>query len=64
MHSFVKYDVVVKTRCMTAAIPVLFITLVDENTVVSNSISCLDLTVVVVAEAEYSMPGVSCGVMQ
>ena len=63
MHSFVKHDVVVKTGCTTAATPILSVTLADENTVVSDSISCLDLTVVVGAEAEYSMPGVPCRVL-
>ena len=51
-YSFVKHDIVVKTRCTTAATPVLSVTLADENTVVSDSISCLDLMVVVGAEAE------------
>ena len=63
MHSFVKHDIVVKTGCTTVAAPVLSVTLADENTVVSDSISCLDLMVVVGAEAEYSMPGVPCRVL-
>ena len=63
MHSFVKHDAVVKTRCTTIVTPVLSVTLADENTVVSDSISCLDLTVVVGAEAKYSMPGVPCRVL-
>ena len=63
MHSFVKHDVVVKTECTTAAAPVLSVTLADENTVVTDSISCLDLTVFVGAGAEYSMPGVPCRVL-
>ena len=62
-HSFVKHNIVVKTECMTVATPVLSITLADENTVISDSISCLDLTVVLGAEAEYSMPGVPCHVL-
>ena len=57
MHSFVKHGVVVKTGYTTAAVPILSATLADENTVVSDSISCLDLTVVVGAGTEYSMPG-------
>ena len=63
MHSFIKHNVVVKTRCMTAAAPILSVTLADENTVVSDSISCLDMMVVVGAEAEYSMPEVPCHVL-
>ena len=63
MHSFVKHDIVVKTGCMTVAAPILSVTLADENTVVSDSVSCLDLMVVVGAEAEYSMPGVPCRVL-
>ena len=63
MHSFVKHDVVVKTGCTTIAAPVLSVTLADENTVVSDSISCLDLTVVVGTETEHSMPGVPCRVL-
>ena len=63
MHSFVKHDVVVKTECTTAAEPVLSVTLADENTVVTDSISCLDLMIVVGTEAEYSMPGVTCRVL-
>ena len=58
MHSFIKHNIVVKTGCTTAAALVLSVTLADESTVVSDSISCLDLMVVVGAEAEYSMPGV------
>ena len=56
-HSFVKYDIVVKTGCTTVAAPVLSVTLADENTVVSDSLACLDLTVVVGASTEYSMLG-------
>ena len=63
MHSFVKRNIVVKTRCTTIAAPVFSVTLADENTVVSDSVSCLDLTVVVGAEAEYSMPRVPCRVL-
>ena len=60
MHGFVKHDVVIKTRCTTAATPLLFITLADKNTVVSDYLPCLDLTVIVGAEAEYSMPRLPC----
>ena len=63
MDSLVKHDIVVKTGCTTVAAPMLSVTLADENTVVSDSISCLDLTVVIGAEAEYSMPGVPCRVL-
>ena len=63
MHSFVKHDVVVKTGCTTVAAPILSVTLADKNTVVSDSISCLDLTVVVGHGTEYSMPGVPCHVL-
>ena len=42
-HSFVKHNVVVKTICTTAAAPVLSVTLADKNTVVSDSLACLDL---------------------
>ena len=63
MHSFVKHDVLVTTGCTTAAAPVLAVTLADENTLVSDFISCLDLMVVVGDEAEYSMPGVPCRVL-
>ena len=63
MHSFVKHDVVIKTGCTTVAAPILSITLAHENTVVSDSISCLDLMVVVGAEAQCSMPGVPCRVL-
>ena len=63
MHSFVKHDIVVKTGCTTVAAPVLSVTLADENTVVSDSISCLDLMVVVGARTEYSMPRVPCRVL-
>ena len=47
----------------TKAAPVLSVTLADENTVVSDSTSCLDLMVAVGAKAEYSMPGVPCHVL-
>ena len=57
-HSFVKHDIVVKTGCTTVATPVLSVTLEDENIVISDSTSYLDLMVAVGAEAEYSMPGV------
>ena len=60
MHSFVKHDVAVKTGFMAAAAAVLSITLADENSVVSDSIFCLDLMVVVGAETEYFTPGVPC----
>ena len=63
MHSFVKHDIVVKTRCTTVAAPILSVTLADENAVVSDSISCLDLMVIVGTEAKYSMPGVPCHVL-
>ena len=65
MHSFVKRDVVVKTGCTTAAAaaPVLSVTLADENTVVSDSLACLDLMAVVGTGTEYSMPGVPCCVL-
>ena len=63
MHSFVKHDIVVKTGCTTVAAPVLSVTLADENTVVSDSLACLDLTAVVDAGTEYSMPGVPCRVL-
>ena len=63
MHSFVKHDVAVKTGCTTAAAPVQSVTLADENTVVSDSIFCLYLTVVVGARTEYSMPRVPCRVL-
>ena len=63
MHSFVKHGVVVKTGCTTIAAPLLSVTLADENTVVSDSVSCLDLMVVVGAGTEYSMPGVPCRVL-
>ena len=63
MHSFVKHNVVVKTGCTTAAAPVLSVTLADESTVVSDSISCLDLMAAVGTEVEYSMPGVPCRVL-
>ena len=62
-HSFVKHDVVVKTRCTIAATPILSVTLADKNIVVSDSVSCLDLMVVVGAEAEYSMLGAPCRVL-
>ena len=52
MHVFVKHYVVVKTGCTIAATPVLAVTLADKNTVVSDSISCLDLMVFVGAEAQ------------
>ena len=61
-HSFVKNDIVVKTGCTTAAAPVLSITLADENTVISDSLAHLDLTVVGAGTA-YSMPGVPCRVL-
>ena len=32
-HSFAKLEIVARIRCMTAAAPGLFITLVDENNV-------------------------------
>ena len=41
-----KHNIVVKTGCTNAATPVLSVALADENTVVSDSISCLDLMVV------------------
>ena len=63
MHSFVKHDNIGKTRYMTIATPVLSVTLADKNTVVSDSISCLDLTVAVGAEAVYNMPRVPCHVL-
>ena len=63
MHSFVKHNVVVKTGCTTAAAPVLSVTLANKHTIVSDSISCLELMIVVGAEAEYSMPGVPCHVL-
>ena len=63
MHSFVKHNIVVKTGCTTVAMPILSVTLADENTVVSDSISCLDLTVVVGAKTEYFMPRVPCRVL-
>ena len=63
MHSFVKHDVVVKTGCMTAAAPVLSVTLVDENTFVSDSLAHLDLMAVVGAGTTYFMPGVPCCVL-
>ena len=63
MHSFIKHDVVVKTGCTTAATPILSVTLADKNIVVIDSISCLDLMVIVGAEAENSMPGVPCCVL-
>ena len=63
MHSFIKNDVVVKTGCATVAAPVQSVTLADKNTVVSDSISCLDLMAAVGAKAEYSMPGVPCHVL-
>ena len=62
-HSFVKNDVVVKTGCTTAATPVLSVMLVDENTVISDSLAHLDLTAVVSAGTAYSMPEVSCRVL-
>ena len=62
-HSFVKHDVVVKTGCTTATAPVLPVTLANENTVVSDYLACLDLTAVVGAGTEYSMPGVPCRVL-
>ena len=46
-HSFFKHDVVVKTGCTTAATPILSVMLADENTVVSDSLACLDLMAVV-----------------
>ena len=54
---------VVKTRCTTAAAPALPVTLANKHTVVSDSISCLELMVVVGAEVEYSMPGVPCRIL-
>ena len=62
-HSFVKHNVVVKTRCMIAAALVLSVTLADENTVISDSLAHLDLTAVVGAGTAYSMPGVPCRVL-
>ena len=62
-HSFVKHDILVKTGCTTVAAPILSVTLADENSVVSDSFSCLDLTVVVGAETEYSVPRVPCCVL-
>ena len=56
-------NIVIKTGCTTAATPVLSVTLADENTVVCDSISCLDLMVAVGAKAEYSMPGLPCRVL-
>ena len=63
MHSFVKHDVIVKTRFTTATAPVLSVTLADENTVLSTYLACLDLMAVVGAGIEYSMPGVLCRVL-
>ena len=63
MHSFVKHDIVVKTGCTTVATPVLSVTLAAENTVVSDSLACLDLTAVVGASTAYSMPEVPCRVL-
>ena len=63
MHSFVKQDIVIKTVCTTAPMPVLSVTLADENTVVSDSLACLDLMAIVGAGMEYSMPGVPCRVL-
>ena len=63
MHSFIKHDIVIKTGCMTVATPVLSVTSADENTVVSDSVFCLNLMVVVGTGAEYSMPGVPCRVL-
>ena len=57
-HSFVKHDIVVKTGCTTAIVPVLLVMLADENTVVSDSLAHLDLTALVGAGTAYSMPGV------
>ena len=62
-HSFVKHNVVMQTECTTAAAPVLSVTLEDENTVLRDSISCLDLTVAMSAKAEYSMSGIPCCVL-
>ena len=62
-HSFVKHDVVVKTGFMTAAAPVLSVTLANENTVVSDSLAHLDLMAVVGAGTAHSMPGVPCHVL-
>ena len=63
VHSFVKHDIVVKTGCTTVATPILSVTLADENTVISDSISCLDLMVVVGAGTKYSMLRVPCHVL-
>ena len=62
MHNLIKHDIVVKIGCTTAAAPVLVVSLAEKNTVVSDSLSCLDLMVVLGAEAQYSMPGVPCHV--
>ena len=62
-HSFVKHDIVVKTGCTTVAAPILSVTLADENTVVTDSVSYLDLMVVVGAGTEYAMPRVPCCVL-
>ena len=62
MHSFVKHDIVVKTGCTTIVAPILSVTLADENTDVSDSLSHLDLTAAVGAGTAYSMPGVPCHV--
>ena len=63
LHSFVKHNIVVKTGCTAAAAPILSVTLADENTVVSDSLACLDLTAVVGAGTMYSMPEVPCRVL-
>ena len=63
LHSFVKHDVVVKTRCTTAAAPILSVTLANDNTFVSDSLAHLDLTAAVGAGTAYSMPGVPCHVL-